>query len=193
MDFRAPGVNDIAEVQQLNGLFLRLIQEAAADGQAALGFPPALRGAAAGLDRGDLQRIAAAPRSLFALSLAPMTEVSSAPANPWEAARRAFALAALYGAWTAARHSSAVARALYGLQAGPVRQLRLLRVADLVSQSARVGAVACAFHKVPGMWQALLASPSEPLSRTLVLTLITAHRGSEPVARGPAAPVSVAH
>ena len=192
VDFRAPGTDEIAEVQQLNGLFLRLIQEASVQGQAGLGLPPALRGDFAELDRSDLQRIAAAPRSLFALSLAPATEVAPVPGNPWEAARRAFALAALYGAWTAVRHSSAVARALYGLQPSSVRQLRVLRVADLVNHSVSVGAVACAFGGVPGMWQALLASPSEPLSRTLVLALITAHRGTQTMAYGRAARVSVA-
>lgn len=192
MDFRAPGADEIAEVQQLNGLFLRLIQDAATGGQAALGLPPVLRKTVAGLDRGDLQHIAAAPRSLFALSFTPVTEVYVVPSTPWEAARRAFALAALYGAWTAARYSSAVARTLYGLQAEPVRNLRLLRVADLVRQSVAIGVVGCAFDRVPGIWQMLLASPSEPLSRTLVLTLISAHRGGQPAGSPHSARVSVA-
>ena len=184
LEFRAPRTDELAEVQQLNGLFLRLLQQAANNNEAVLGFPPSLRGPMARLGAGDLQQLAAAPRSLFSLAMeappGPMATVDEA----WESARRAFALAALHGAWTAARYSNAVARTLYGLGAEPVRQLRLLKVADLVTRSLKPGVVTCAFVTVPGMWQTLLESPASPLPRGVVLTLIAA--SSQKVASVPA-------
>lgn len=179
MNFSAPGSDEMAEMYQLNGLFLRLIQQAAESGQTALGFPEDLLGQLATLDQGQLQRIAAVPRCLFALSVArdQNSPLTPAPPTVWESARRSFALAALYAAWTSVRRSSAVARALYGLPLEPLRRLRILGIADLVRQATDPHVVCCSFAAVPGVWHALIDSPSQPLPRALVLTLIAAGRG----------------
>lgn len=177
VDFRVPGADEMAEIHQLNGLFLRLIQQAAQDGQATLGFPPELLSPLAALDRAQLQRIAAVPRCVFSFCLdSDPDRVPSLPLNTWESARRSFAQAALHGVWTAARYSSAVARALYGLPAEPVRRLRTLGVADLVRQAAHPGIITCGFDTMPGVWHVLMASPSRPLPRNLILTMIAAGR-----------------
>lgn len=179
VDFRAPGTDEMAEIHQLNGLFLRLIQQAAQTGQAQLGFPVGLLRPFAALDGAELQCIASVPRCVFSFSLdAAQPEWSSLPPSAWESGRRSFAQAALHGAWTAARYSSAAARALYGLPAEPVRRLRTLGVADLVRQAAYPGIVKCGFDTVPGVWQALVESPWRPLPRSLVLTMIAAGRGA---------------
>jgi hypothetical protein len=190
MNFRVPGTDEMAEIHQLNGLFLRLIQQAAQAGQAALGFPQELLKSFVSLDSAQLRCIATVPRCVFSLCLdVDPGQPSSLPLNAWESARRSFAQAALHGAWTSARYSSAVARALYGLQAGPVRRLRTLGVADLVSQAAHPGIVSCGFDTVPGVWPALVESSSSPLPRNLVLTIIAAGRGM-PAPRPPLAAVA---
>lgn len=179
VDFRAPGRDEMAEVHQLNGLFLRLLHQAAQAGRPVLGFPSALVGPLAALDGPTLQRIACVPRCLFAYSLdGGRTPAPVLPPNPWESARRAFAQAALHGAWIAARYSSAVARALYGLSAEPVRGLRTFGVDDLVSQAAHPGVITCGFDTVPGIWDGLIGSPSQPPDRGLVLAMIAAGRGA---------------
>lgn len=177
VDFRAPETDELGEMHQLNGLFLRLLQQAGEAGQAALGFPPQLLRLLVELDSAQLQRAAGVPRCLFSLSLdGDHGQPAPLPTNAWEGARRSFAQAALYSAWTAARRSSAVARALYGLSAIPVRRLRTMGIADLVAQATHTGVVSCGFDAVPGVWHALLGSPTQPLPRTLVLTLIAADR-----------------
>jgi len=173
----------MSEVHQLNGLFLRLVHQAAQAGRPVLGFPAELLVPFAALDGPALQRIATVPRCVFAYTLdAGHGQVPLLPPNPWESARRAFAQAALHAAWIAARYSSAFARALYGLSADPVRRLRTFGVDDLVSQAAHPGVISCGFDNVPGIWDTLVTSPPQPPPRSLVLAMIAAGRGASVMA-----------
>ena len=107
MNFSAIGESELAEVYQLNSIFLTLLQDAARRGQAVDGLPDRLLRRLSVQSGEVLENMARLPRCLFRLRVSPSAgEVSGRPADDWEAGRRAFAIVALCAAWKSSRRSN---------------------------------------------------------------------------------------
>ena len=175
MDFGPVGEHELAEVAQLNDLFLTLVQSAVRERRPLPGLTNELRRLLRRADADGMEPLALAPRCLFEIDLPSSDSAPDVcPSDPWEAARRAFALAALFAAWKASRRSTPAGKTLFGLGADEIHALRTLAIADLLALARHPQSIRCAMVTIPGLWRGLVedAVSRRQLSRRSILATL---------------------
>ena len=155
----APHQDELAEIRELNHLFLILLQRRARQGGQCLGLPASvscrIRDASPAVIRG----LSSFPRALFILNLdcveAPggHVEVST---DSLSQARHALALTILLTAWNMTRQRDFQARMFLGLSGREAVLLRKLPLSELHRLAPMPELLRCAFGDAGKLWTSLL-------------------------------------
>jgi len=165
------GVLDhLQQVQELNRVFLGLLQSRVREQRSCLGLPtgvlPPLRIASSEL----LDAWARFPRALFRLELDSRSRARpSAPSETHDEAEHDLCLSILLAMRHTSRYSRYQARLLLGLEATEIDALCALPLPNLQRLACAPGLLQCAFGDCGWFWSALLTSTRPEVRRQLVL------------------------
>jgi hypothetical protein len=164
------GVLDhLQQVQELNRVFLGLLQSRVREQRACFGLPsavlPPLRVASADL----LDALARFPRALFRLELDSGTPGLTESGVAYDEAEHDLCLSILLAMRHTSRHSAYQARLLLGLEAADIDMLRTLALPNLQRLASTPGLLQCAFGEREWFWPALLTATRPEVRRQLTL------------------------
>ena len=165
------GVLDhLQQVQELNRVFLGLLQSRVREQRACFGLPsavlPPLRVASAEL----LDALARFPRALFRLELDSRTHAGPTQSGAaYDEAEHDLCLSILLAMRHTSRHSAYQARLLLGLEASDIEMLRTLPLPNLQRVASTPGLLRCAFGEREWFWPALLTATRPEVRRQLTL------------------------
>ncbi|HEY9182494.1 MAG TPA: hypothetical protein VIQ99_04795 [Gammaproteobacteria bacterium] len=165
------GVLDhLQQVQELNRVFLGLLQSRVREQSSCLGLPaealPPLRVASPEL----LDAWARFPRALFRLALDPRSRVlPSASSGSYDEAEHDLCLSILLAMRHTSRYSGYQARLLLGLEAAEIEALTALPLPNLQRLACAPGLLQCAFAECRWFWPALLTATRPEVRRQLLL------------------------
>jgi hypothetical protein len=163
----------LAQIHELNRLFLRSLQLRDAGGLAACAFPQgAVRALRAASDR-QIDGLAEFPRALFDLTLAQQHDRGDAPAQDAGcSARQVLELTIAFCAWNISRDSVYHARLFFGLSTRAVHGLRMTPLSQLPRLALTAVRVDCAFAESEWLWQELLSETRPEVRRRLILVAL---------------------
>jgi hypothetical protein len=164
------GVLDhLQQVQELNRVFLGLLQSRVREQRSCLGLPavvlPPLRIASPEL----LDACARFPRALFRLALDSRLRVPLSSGGSYDEAEHALCLSILLAMRHTSRHSSYQARLLLGLDVADIEALSVLPLPNLQRLACAPGLLQCAFVECRWFWPALLTATRPEVRRQLTL------------------------
>lgn len=163
-------LDHLQHVQELNRVFLGLLQSRVREQRSCLGLPavvlPPLRIASPEL----LDACARFPRALFRLALDSRSRVFlSTPGGSYDEAEHDLCLSILLAMRHTSRHSGYQARLLLGLEAVEIEGLSALPLPNLQRLACAPGLLQCAFGECRWFWPALLTATRPEVRRQLVL------------------------
>jgi hypothetical protein len=167
----ATGILDhLQQVQELNRVFLGLLQARVREHRACLGLPlpvqPSLRIATTEL----LDALARFPRALFQLDVDSRSRVrANDPEGAYDEAEHDLCLSILLAMRHTSRLSAYQARLLLGLEPIEVDALRLLPLPNLQRLACTPGLLQCAFCEREWFWPTLLTATRPEVRRHLTL------------------------
>lgn len=167
-----PDPDDLHEIQELNHLFLILLQAHATSGAACFGLPRPLVRRVRGSSSAVLQGMSAFPRALFALNLDCADQAGTQPnaaTDDLGSMRHAFGLTALLSAWNMARRRCFQARMFLGLSAHEAHLLCTLPISEIQRLAPSPRLLECAFPHAERLWAALLHHAEDGLPPALHL------------------------
>lgn len=165
------GVLDhLQQVQELNRVFLGLLQTRVRDQRPCLGLPvavqPPLRVASPDL----LDALARFPRALFRLDLDPRSRARLPGRDAsYDEAEHDLCLSILLAMRHTSRLSSYQARLLLGLDPSDIEMLRASPLTSLQGLACAPGLLQCAFGERPWFWPALLTATRPEVRSQLTL------------------------
>ncbi len=158
MPHPVPQPDELREIQELNHLFLLLLQGRARSGAECLGLSASVTRRIRDASPTVIDGMATFPRALFTLNLnadsvpAPVEELG----DPLGRTRYALTLTVLLSAWHMTRQRSFQARMFLGLSVSESRYLRTLPLSELQVLGASAGLLGCAFAEAETLWITLL-------------------------------------
>lgn len=164
-----PPIEAVAEVRQLNRLFLEFLRDQAPGSLEAFGLSSRAAGLLRLAESRQIERAASFPRALFGLSLAPAAAESPPVLGATSNREQVVTLVLLHSARNLARISGYWARLLLRLDDDSVQRLRGADVEDIVAMSAVDGVVSAAFGVLDRVLPELLAEPHPERWRRLLL------------------------
>lgn len=175
------GVLDhLQQVQELNRVFLGLLQSRVRQQRSCLGLPSALLPPMRIAPPELLDAWARFPRALFRLALDFRSRLpASATGGSYDEAEHDLCLSILLAMRHTSRHSQYQARLLLGLEALEIEGLRALPLPNLQQLACAPGLLQCAFAESRWFWPALLTSTRPEVRRQLMLMALQPH--SQPV------------
>ena len=183
----APHRDELAEIRELNHLFLILLQRRARQGAECLGLPGPISRQIRDASPAVIHGLSMFPRALFILNLdcveaaGSFVEVST---DNLSHTRHALALTILLTAWNMTRHRGFQARMFLGLSVRDAVFLRKLPLSDLHRLTPMPELLGCAFRDTRKLWTSLLHHAPSGLPPALHLVGLQP-RTPEPVAEGP--------
>ena len=187
MRYPAPHRNELAEIRELNHLFLILLQRRARQGAGCLGLPAPISRQIRDATPAAIRGLSAFPRALFTLNLdcieaaGSVVEVST---DNLSHTHQALALTILLTAWNMTRHRGFQARMFLGMSVPEAVFLRELPLSELHRLAPMPGLLGCAFREAGKLWASLLHHAANGLPPALLL-LGLQPRAPVPVAEGP--------
>ncbi|MBN1240039.1 MAG: hypothetical protein JXB36_16165 [Gammaproteobacteria bacterium] len=163
--------DSLAQVHELNRLYLRSLQSRKTAELAECGFPAGAVGALRAAGAQLIDALAEFPRALFDLKVSPPAANAPGP-EAGCSAREVLALTIVFCAWNVSRDSAYHARLFFGLPTRAVHTLRttpLSLVPRLALTSARVD---CAFPDSEWLWRELLTERRPEVRRRLILVAL---------------------
>ena len=168
---RPPGADQLEHVQELNRLFLTVLQSCVQNKLDCLGLPSGARSALRSASGALLDSVADFPRALFQICLDDheAADGHTAPTTRIETIRQSMNLTILLCAWTFSRQSVYQARFLLGLESRGIQRLRALQLTDLQRLALTPQLVICAFAHREWLWTELLTETRPETRRQLAL------------------------
>ena len=172
MIHQSPQRDDLKDIQELNLLFLILLQGRARRGAECFGLAAPVTRRIRDASQAALVGMSVFPRTVFDLNL---DCVASGPVIPEERddqlrrARHALALTAVLTAWNMARQRTFHARIFLGLSIGDSRHLQTLPMMKLHELAENPALLRCAFADAVGLWTRLIQHAERGLPTTLRL------------------------
>ena len=166
-----PRPDELAEIRELNRLFLVLLQARARRGADCLGLTASVASAIGDASPAVIEGMAAFPRALFVLNLSAARAGTAGEARDDELgwSRRALALTVLLTAWHMSRQRSFQARMFLGLSVREAGYLRSLPLSELPRLAPEPQLLGCAFPQAKLLWTALLRHAKDGLPPALRL------------------------
>ena len=163
-------LDHLQQVQELNRVFLGLLQSRAREQRSCLGLPaqvlPPLRIASPEL----LDACARFPRALFQFALDSRSRApASIPEGIYDEAEHDLCLSILLAMRHASRQSVYQARLLLGLELAEIEGLSALPLPNLQRLACAPGLLRCAFGECRWFWPALLTATRPEVRRQLML------------------------
>ena len=168
----SPQRDDLRDIQELNLLFLILLQGRTQRGAECFGLAAPVRRRIRDASQAALVSMSVFPRAVFDLNL---DCVNSGPRIPEESddqlrrARHALALTAVLTAWNIARQRTFHARIFFGLPISESRHLQTLPMMKLHELAENPALLRCAFADAVGLWTRLIQHAERGLPATLRL------------------------
>jgi hypothetical protein len=180
-----PSLDQLAQVHELNRLFLAYLHATSRADRDCLGLPERARASLRESSVESLAAIAEFPRALFELDLdeSPRVQAVDPLRGRDEAMRHSLGLTILLCAWTVSRQSPYQARLLLGLEAHAIQRLRALQLADLQRLAHSPRLLRCAFGGRDWLWSELLTETRPEGRRHLTLVALQPGVGREWPAR----------
>ena len=165
-----PLPEDLKDVQELNLLFLFLLQNRARQGAECFGLAAPVTRRIRTASDAVLRGMSAFPRTVFVLDLDCLkskARVREERDIQSRRARHAFALTAVLTAWNMARQRSFHGRVFLGLSIPECHYLATLPMMKLHKLAENPSMVRCAFPEAVGLWTRLLQHSTRGLPATL--------------------------
>lgn len=168
----SPLPEDLRVIQELNLLFLILLQNRAKRGSECFGMAAPVSRRIQHASHAVLHGVSAFPRTIFVLNV---DCVRSGPTIPGERdehtrwARHGLAFAALHTAWIMARQRRFLVRVFFGLSDPEILYLGTLSIAKLQELAENSALLRCAFPDAIGLWTRLLQHAKQEVPATLKL------------------------
>ena len=163
-------LDHLQQVQELNRVFLGLLQGRVREQGACLGLPLAVRPSLRIAGPDLLDALARFPRALFRFHTAARSRVDLADLDAsYDEAEHDLYLSILLAARHTSRHSGYQARLLLGLEEPEVRLLCALSLQDLQRLACRPGSLQCALRDRQWFWHELLTATRPEVRRQLTL------------------------
>lgn len=161
----------LADIRELNRLFLTYLRVRARDGQACLGLSRRVVRCLCSTDPAELDRAAELPTALFRLNIDEAIDGAafSVPECPTQQMHLSLALQILSSARHLARSHAFEARMFLHLSAAGVRQLRTMPLAHLPSLASSPDILSCAFADGGLTWPALIRDDEPDAARMMIL------------------------
>lgn len=178
-----PHADELQEIQELNRLFLILLQERARQEAECLGLAAPLARQIRDAPSAVIDGLSAFPRALFVLNLdcaAAAGPVVEETVDPLSQTRQALTLTVLLTAWHMSRQRSFQARMFLGLSVREARSLRALPLSELHRVAPRPGLLAAAFPEARNLWATLLRHAKHGLPPALHLVGLQPWRATGP-------------
>jgi len=170
MSSRSSGADHLAQVHELNRLFLTVLQSCVREKLDCFALPNGARSVLRSASGLLLDSIAEFPRALFQISLDDSAAGAYlAPKTRMETVRQSMNLTILLCAWTFSRQSVYQARFLLGMESRTIQQLRTLQLTDLQPLALAPQLVRCAFATREWLWIELLTETRPEVRRQLAL------------------------
>ncbi len=167
---RAPTIEQLEHVYELNRVFLRFLQSNVREGFDVLDLPERARQPLAAASQGVLDAVAEFPQALFRLNFdARANAVRDARRTRAEIMRQSVSLTVLLCAWSFSRQTVYQARLLLGLESRAIAELRSLQLTDLQHLALAPRLVLCAFPERDWLWVELLTEMRPEARRRLAL------------------------
>lgn len=161
----------LADLRELNRLFLAYLRVRACDGQACLGLSRRVIRSLCAVDPTELDRVAELPTALFRLHIDQVVGGGpfSVPECPTQQMHVALALQILNSARHLARSHAFEARMFLHVSATGVRQLRTMPLSRLPSLARSPDILSCAFADGGLTWPALIRDDEPDAARMMIL------------------------
>lgn len=159
----------VAEIRQLNRLFLDFLRDQGPGSVERFGLSARAAEILSRADQQQIERAAGFPRALFGLGLAPVSAAAVPDLAATSNREQVVALVLLHSARNLARMSGYWARLLLRLNDDSVQQLRAATVEQIVALSAADGVVTAAFGVLDRVLPELLEEPHPERWRRLLL------------------------
>jgi hypothetical protein len=163
-------LDHLQQVQELNRVFLGLLQIRVREQRPCLGLPVAVRSPLRIASSELLDALARFPRALFRLHLGSRSR--AAPPEPdasYDETEHDLCLSVLLAARHASRVSRYQARLLFGLDSAEIEALSALPLPHLQRLASTPGLLHCAFGDRRWFWQELLTATRPEVRRQLTL------------------------
>jgi hypothetical protein len=161
-------LDQLQQVQELNRVFLELLQERVRGQRGSLGLPPGVGQAIAIASGPLLDGVAGFPRALFYVDVGSQSR-PTCPDADFDEAEHHVCLSVLFAARHTSRQSTYQARLLFGLEAAEVERLRSALLPDLQQLACTPGVLKCAFRERHWFWHGLFTATRPELRRQLTL------------------------
>jgi hypothetical protein len=163
-------LDHLQQVQELNRVFLGLLQSRVREQRPCLGLPLAVRSPLRAANPDLLDALARFPRALFRLHLGSRSRAGQPePDASYDEAEHDLCLSILLAARQASRVSRYQARLLFGLEPPEVEALSALPLPQLQRLACTPGLLHCAFGERRWFWQELLTATRPEVRRQLTL------------------------
>lgn len=165
-----PTPDPLAQVHELNRLFLRSLQWRDAPALSRCGFPAGAVSALHAADERQLDGLAEFPRALFDLTIEAPDDAAALPMlRAGYTAQQIIELTIVHGAWTIGIDSAYHARLFFGLPTRMVHTLRTTPLSSLPVLALASVVVTCAFPDAEWLWRELLTETRPEVRRRLIL------------------------
>jgi len=161
-------LDQLQQVQELNRVFLGLLQERVRGQRGSLGLPPGVGQAVAIATSPLLDGVAGFPRALFYIDVGTQLRPARTDAD-FDDAEHDVCLSVLFAARHTSRQSTYQARLLFGLEAADVERLSSALLPDLQQLACTPGVLKCAFRERHWFWHLLFTTTRPELRRQLTL------------------------
>lgn len=171
MPARLSHADQLAQIHELNRLFLHFLRERADAGADCLGLAPAVVTLLRYAEDAALEAAAQFPRALFDLDT--REPARGTPVDVLETAasrsRQALNLTVLLCAWNMSRESDYRARLFLGLGRAAVHRLRTTPLSELPRLALAPRVLTCAFPRFERFWRELLGDTRPEVRQRLAL------------------------
>jgi len=162
-------LDHLQQVQELNRVFLGLLQTRVREQRSSLGLPLAVRPPLRTASPDLLDALARFPGALFRLASGSRPRAPHDPDAAYDVAEHDLCLSILLAARHTSRLSVYQARLLFGLEQAEIARLGALPLPDLQRLACTAGLLQCAFHERPWFWHKLLTATRPEVRRQLTL------------------------
>jgi hypothetical protein len=161
----------LAELRELNRLFLMFLQARAREGLSCMNLPRSVARGLRDMAPAGLDRVAALPTALFRLDLgrAGGTRELATPARRMQQMHLSLNLTVLNSAWHMARGPAFEARMFLHLSRPSLDRLRETPLSTLPALACEPDLLSCAFTEARHTWPALVRHEDPSASRMLLL------------------------
>lgn len=163
-------LDQLQQVHELNRAFLGLLQSRIRERRPCLGLPPSAHAALAAAGSPVLEGVAAFPRALFQLEVAPCARPARhGGVGDFDEVEHDLCFSILFAARQTSRESAYQARLLFGLEPADVEQLRGSTLGVLQQLACVRGVLQCAYREQHWLWHGLFTATRPELRRQLTL------------------------